>query len=99
MLSEKHSEAARVNGAKSRGPKTPEGKARSSRNATRHGLLSKCVLLKHESVEGFESMVDTYLERYRPQDEVELGFVEEMVVAAWRLRRLWSIEAWSFDDA
>jgi hypothetical protein len=40
-ITERQAEARRQNGRKSRGPKSPEGKAASRANATRHGAYSK----------------------------------------------------------
>jgi hypothetical protein len=84
--------SSQLNGKRSRGPKTGPGKLRSSQNAVRHGLLAKCVLLSNESQPGFEMLLSQYVDRLNPQDGVELGMVEEMTAAWWRVRRAWAIE-------
>jgi hypothetical protein len=66
-------------------------------NAVRHGLLAQTVLLSNESRESFEALLASYMEKFQPCDEVETDLVEEMVVAKWRQRRLWSMEAAALD--
>jgi hypothetical protein len=84
--------ASRANAALSRGPITPEGKARSSANAIRHGLLAKCIVLENESGPGFDDLVAQHIERFAPADGVEFGIVEELAAAHWRMCRAWAIE-------
>ena len=48
MLTENQLDANRANAQHSTGPKTAEGKKRSSLNAIRHGLNSQAVLLPYE---------------------------------------------------
>src|SRR6202035_4984399 len=96
MSSELKSETARINGAKSHGPVTPEGKARSSANSRRHGLTAS-VLLKGESDEHFQLLLADFMNQFQPQTGVETGLVEMMAIARWRLRRLLSIETNLFE--
>jgi len=90
--SKRRKQASRANGALSHGPKTPEGKSRSSYNAIRHGLLANCVVLRTEPRESFEALLNQYVERFTPLDDVEFGMIEEMAACYWRLRRGWAIE-------
>ena len=70
MPSQSKSQTARSNGAKSRGPVTPEGRAKSSGNRVRHGLRAKSIVLPTESSAEFESLRDSYLDQFRPQTGV-----------------------------
>jgi hypothetical protein len=82
------SEQSRINGARSRGPKSGEGKVRSSRNATKHGVFSKSAVLECEDADGFHELTLRYLDRFRPVGEVELNIVEKIIAAVWRQQRL-----------
>ena len=90
-------ESSRINGAKSRGPVTPEGKQRSSLNSVRHGLLAKSVCLTNEDPEGFKEILQDFLTRLQPTDNVELRLVEQIASCAMRLGRLASTETALFD--
>jgi hypothetical protein len=92
MRSEKQIAASRANGARSRGPKTPEGKARAARNSLRHGLLARAVVLQGESRGKFDTLVCQLNEALRPESAIEHLFVGKMAAAHWRQLRLWELE-------
>jgi hypothetical protein len=92
MISEKHSQAARANGARSRGPVTPRGKAASARNAIRHGLLAKTVVLSTEEASRFAELFASLVDRFSLVDDVEMSAIEEMAAAQWRSRRAIAME-------
>ena len=99
MSSLRRTLASRANGARSRGPKTPQGKERSAQNASRHGLLARCIVLQTESTAAFQAIMTEYIRRFQPADDVEMALVEEMAAAFWRQRRCWAIETRLFDNA
>jgi hypothetical protein len=78
-----------VNGAKSNGPKTAAGKARSSQNARKHGFSSHHLVLSSEEEPLYNELLRSYIERFQPADGVEMGALSQLVTAAWRLQRAW----------
>ncbi len=86
------SESARINGAKSRGPKTEAGRQRSSQNALKHGLTAQTLVLPTEDPDEFQHLLTSYLDQFQPNGPAELHLVHEMVAAKWRLQRLAIIE-------
>lgn len=93
MPSQSKSDAARANGAKSKGPVTPEGKARSAQNAIKHGVYAETVLLANESREAFGDLMESYIAKFQPADEAERKIVNRLVAATWREQRMLAFEA------
>jgi hypothetical protein len=85
-------EIARANAAKSTGPKTPEGKARSSKNALRHGLTARRAVLPDESEPKYLALRRRYVDHFRPSNIVEVHLVGVMALTQWRINRLATVE-------
>src|SRR3954464_7883 len=86
--------ASRLNGALSRGPATPEGKARSALNGTRHGLRGRTfVILPDEDPAEWLGLPPGGLARLRPAHAAETGCVERLAACDWREDRLERLDA------
>jgi hypothetical protein len=97
--SRSRADIARENGAKSRGPVTPDGKRRSSQNATKHGLYSTSALIRGEDPAAREQMFMAFYNDVAPDGAVETELVHDLADAAWRKRRYRRIEAELIDEA
>jgi hypothetical protein len=70
------------------GPRTEQGKQRSSRNATKHGVFSKVVVLKGESRAEYEGVLAGLWEALQPEGALEELLVDKLATISWRQRRL-----------
>jgi hypothetical protein len=92
-------EASRRNGAKSRGPKTPEGKAHSAQNALKHGFRAqKHVVLPQEDAAAFGALEAALIEELAPVGALQAVLAQRVVAAAWRLSRAERLEAELFAE-
>jgi hypothetical protein len=92
-------EPNRRNARQSTGPKTPEGKARSSQNAIDHGCASQAILLHNESPTLLASLRQSLLDHFQPANPVEQQLVLDLVAARWRTFRTWAHESATLDLA
>lgn len=87
----KQTAANRRNAQKSTGPITPAGKDKASRNALKHGLLAREVIIDAgegaENPEEFNAVLLDLYQQFDPQGLLEEMLVEKIAVAYWRLRR------------
>jgi hypothetical protein len=74
--------------SKATGPRTKQGKQASSRNATKHGIFSKVIVLKGESRAEYEGLLARLREAWQPDGALEEFLVEKLAITAWRQRRL-----------
>jgi hypothetical protein len=82
------SDASRANGRHSRGPTSPEGKARSRRNGCKDGLTGTGIVLPPAAAEEVRRREAEFAREFRPRGAVERELVRQMALASWRGREL-----------
>jgi len=92
MTSPPQDVANRLNAAKSTGPASPNGKARSSLNAFRHGLTARIVVLPSEDMTAYRAFSKEIVDSLDTQTPVEREFAQTVADNLWRINRIRSIE-------
>ena len=87
-ISDKQLNANRRNALRSTGPRTETGKARSSQNARKHGVLANEVISLHENKGEFIELLNGLHEQFNPQTALEAQLVDQLAIEFWRSRRL-----------
>jgi hypothetical protein len=85
--------ANRANAQQSTGPRTVEGKARSSRNRLTHGLCGPHTVLPGEDSGEYDQLLGALLEEHKPAGPTEILLVAQLAQAQWKLQRIAAIEA------
>jgi hypothetical protein len=69
------------------GPRTEQGKNRSSRNAVKHAIFC-AVVLPEESSRMYREIFHAFCDYIKPNDRVEQILVEKLAANIWRSKRL-----------
>jgi hypothetical protein len=77
---------------KSTGPRTPEGKRRSSLNARRHSITARVHIATPEESDVYDAHMNAYLEVFQPVGTIERDLAIEIASLRFRLKRAASLE-------
>lgn len=77
------------------GPKTAVGRAKSARNALKHGILSREIVNEAlgESQAEYRRLAHRLAEEWDPQTTAEAMLLETITLTYWRIRRVYIAEA------
>ena len=81
------------------GPRTTEGKARSSQNAFKNGLASGRILIPGERRQDFDALVSALMAEHQPATTTEAILVEAMARHHWLEQRAQRLQAETFEMA
>jgi hypothetical protein len=99
-ISEKRLAANRANAQKSTGPRTPEGRAKSSQNAVKHGFrATSFAVVRLEDLDEVENFKADAVHCYRPVNAQELAAVERIAITQQQMLSGARLEAGMFTAA
>ena len=88
--------ANRANSQRSTGPKTEEGKKKSSANRLSHGLASSAAIMPGEDAEEFKALLDDLAAEHQPANLTEQILVEKMAMNQWLSLRAFRLQGFAF---
>jgi hypothetical protein len=74
------------------GPKSPEGKKRTSMNALRHGLSGRVVVLPTEDLSLYRQFCEDFVASLNPETPLEGELAQNVADGYWRLKRVRTTE-------
>lgn len=99
MTTERQKEANKENALLSTGPLTGEGKAVVSKNAIKHGIFTKDLVIEKgdgkESMEEYQEILNNLTDNLNPKGQFQYLLTEKIAVDFWRLRRVLRYETGS----
>jgi hypothetical protein len=85
-------QANRANSQLSTGPRSEQGKAKSSLNAIKNGLTGRTVLLPGDDAALYERHVSRFFAEFKAYGERETELVQSLSDAQWRINRIPALE-------